>query len=276
MIAGFSGTLWVAFVFGLALFLGVRLAKGQAEDADWLTLRSAHFEVLYQRDQERATSVSRRAEEDYARVGDVLGFRRRSGFWRGEKRVTIRLFRSKSEFQAATDAPGWASAKANCEAREISGVADSQSFLDHELPHEIGHFVLRDYVGAEKNAPSWLEEGIAQWVEVMRGTSPHDRLISIGIDVRSVSLGDLIQVDMRQLKDGEPKDVAAYYAAVGSFVGFLIETWGTARFRKCCAQIRDGKGSAEALKFTYMDSASSMKTMQEAWHDEVGKARGSE
>jgi hypothetical protein len=244
----------------LALLAPPRGARAQA----WQTLKSEHFVVLFGADAAFAAEVARRAEEYYRTITWDLGITRHDGFWLWQNRTRIYLHPTKEAFARAAGAPAWAGGKASCELREIHTFDGCPDFLDSLLPHELTHLVFRDFVGAGRNVPLWLEEGAAQWEE-RSGRRGADRLAREMLGQgRFARLGDLMGQDVRAARDRRAAE--AFYVQALSLVAYLAEQHGRERFRKLCGQLRSGKAFEEALRFTYPDRIRSIAELESKWH----------
>ena len=250
--------------------LGVGLAAGsRAAEPDWQVLKGQHFILYHHGNEAYAAQVMTRAETCYEEIADDLGFARRTGFWVWDKRVKVFLYDSRAEFAAACGAPLWAAGKADYDKREIAGCgADTASFLNNLLPHELTHLIFRDYVGPEQQVPNWLEEGIAQWEEQGGRDRARQTLRGALRGGRWIPLEELTRLDSRRLAD--PGQVALYYAEAASVVGFLITRHGGERFGLLCAQLRDGRPLADALRKAYPDRLASLAELEAAWLKAMG------
>ena len=74
----------------------------------------------------------------------------------------------------------------------------------------------------------------------------------------------LMRLDVRTVKN---KGVAViFYAQAVSVVGFMIEKYGSAGFRRFCGQLRDGKTINEALRFTYPEKICNVSLLEKEWY----------
>jgi hypothetical protein len=93
---------------------------------------------------------------------------------------------------------------------------------DHQTPgHEITHVITYHAIGQPSEA--LLGEGIAVWLD-HAGNDYHRLCAKLRAEDQLVPLADF-------LGDGWDGSAAAYYEA-GSFVGFLLETYGVDKFKK--------------------------------------------
>jgi hypothetical protein len=259
---------------GVLILLSLVRAAASDDGRDWQSIKGKHFIVHYWEGRAFARRVLRKAEAVYEQVGAEMGFSKYDDFWLWDRRVDIYVFPNKATFARATGAPVWAAGKASYTARMISTYAGNEAFLETVLPHELAHLVFRDYVGFEGEIPLWLDEGVAQWFEASmrdRAEIVSRRLAKRG---RLMGLDELMRLDVRRVTDAGI--AAEFYAQSVSLVGFLVTEYGSARFRKLCGHLKDGKTMDEALRFTYPDSARSMAELEKAWRKHLGVVPGGE
>jgi hypothetical protein len=215
-------------------------------------------------DEEFARDVSRRAEEYYRQIARELGYQRYSEFWTWENRVKIYIYPDRPSFIEATGQPDWSQGMADYTNKELIGYAWSEGFIDGFLPHEMGHLIFRDYVGFKGEVPLWLDEGVAQWMELDK----RREFKRVGKDLLSrdllLPLDYMMWLDVREIKHDEPV-VHHFYIQAVTLVGFLIEEYGSPRFINFCRQLRDGKELEEALRFSYPSSIRNLKEFEERW-----------
>lgn len=255
---------FIAFVALLAVNLhapGSHAASRREAEPEWKEVKGAHFIVMYARDAAFAREVLLAAERLYKTISSRLGFTRYGDYWLWDNRVRIRLYPGHSDFVEMENAPGWAAGKAALRDMEISGVEGDLSFCSSVLPHEMTHLVFREFTGFGSSVPLWLDEGVAQLQEaeqvsdkmLIREASVKGRLLSLDRLART-GPGDL---------DGT--SAALFYAQSRSVVSFLIDRYGSVSFRKFCGALKDGKSLEDALRFTYPQSARSIKQLEESW-----------
>lgn len=245
----------------------------QADDVpDWQVYKTKHFIVHYREHHDFARKTATRCEELYDSIAGKLGFVRHSDFWLWDNRVKIFIFESREAYLKSTRSPEWSAGRASYKERSISTYADSSGFFDSLLPHEMAHFILREFVGFKADIPLWLDEGVAQWVEeggVEPGRVKDTMVLLLAAEGRLISLETLTHMGLREVDAmQEPME---FYAQSASIVGFLISTGGSDAFRKFCGQLRDGQSLDDALRFTYPSRIRSMKELETLWMDFIRK-----
>ncbi|OVE76584.1 hypothetical protein BVX97_00720 [bacterium E08(2017)] len=254
-------------VIVLACLLFVHTSSVYADER-WSELKGKHF-IIYHKDNERfASKVLSRAEKEYRRITNSLGFSRKSGFWLWEDRARVYLYSNKQEFQLATDAPGWANGRADYKSRTIHGIEGNNIFVDSVLPHEIAHLIFREFIGFDSNVPLWLDEGVAQWEDPIARDKARRAARVLFDQNKLMSLAQITSMDVQTLAESEK--AVEFYAQSVSLVGFMIEKYGTQRFTTFCRQLRDGRSMDDALRFTYPQGLRSIKELEVRWSKSLG------
>ena len=253
-------------LLGSVLVLAGRGAP--SDEVPWQLLKGKHFLVSYQKDKAFAHKVLQRAESDYDRITQELGFTRRDGFWLWDRRVRILIYPSRNAYITQAGAPAWAAGQANYVERTISTFRGSDDFVNSVLPHEMTHLIFREFVGFDSDIPLWLDEGIAQWED----KSNREKALKLARRLyrrgELMSLETLTNTDVRSATSG--RRAVEFYAQSVSLVGFMITDHGATRFRKFCGHLRDGKTIEDALRFTYPSSMRNLKQLETAWLKTLG------
>lgn len=229
----------------------------------WRELKGGHFIVYHQGREEEAAAILRKAEDCYSEIADDLGYVRYENFWQWERRVKILVYPDLPSFLAATRQPGWSSGSANYTTKEIIGFLGSSAFLNDTLPHEIAHLVFRDFVGFAGDAPLWLDEGVAQWVERSKRAVVRYAARDLYEQKKLMSLSVLTRTDVRV--SGNSEEARSFYIQAASLVEFLISRYGTDRFTQLCRQLRDGRSLDEALRFVYPTQMRGIEALETEW-----------
>lgn len=248
-----------AFLFiALFAYFNVRAAV-----KDLLFLNGEHFLVYYTDDEEFAKNVLRKSEYYYKKIAEELGYGRHSDFWTWDKRVKVYLFPNRQSYINATGMSSWSEGMADYTEKKIVSYVWSVGFLDTLLPHEIAHLIFRDFIGFKGEAPLWLDEGVAQWMEPEKREYVFLEMAQIIEDEKNIPLDRLTLMDTRDETDNEV--IYIFYAESASLVGFLIKKFGSKQFAEFCRQLRDGKSLRTALTFAYPKDIRSLNQLQEEW-----------
>lgn len=259
---------------------------GILSQENWEEYKGQHFLIYFPEGyQDFVERVSNRAEQDYLRISDYLGYGRSLSFWTWERRVKIYIYPDKSSYLQATSTPEWSIGVANYKKRAISSFVDCEDFLDSTLPHEIAHLMFRDFVGLSKKIPAWLDEGVAIFAEVKNWQEREESIKENAGDGSVLPLRNLMKMDITVVKNpnglfirpaiGKRRQtvmfltgeslVNLYYSQASSLVNFLIEVYGTKRFANFCRDLRDGKELEEALQFSYPNSLENIEELEREW-----------
>lgn len=233
---------------GALVFLCV-LCSRMACAAEWHEIRAVHFIVYYKKASSRfVESTLVRAEENYKRTATSLGFTRYKG-WIWDGRVKLYIYDDAEDYQAASG-PGWAAGSVQTGAKVISTYPAAHGFFDSTLPHEIGHIIFRDFVGAGADVPLWLEEGIAMYQEESGRRGADDDVRRVIKENKFIFLADLMRLELNKNSDREL--VRVFYAEAASLVSFLVNEGEMYRFARLCLELKNGTRFEWALKKAYM------------------------
>ena len=238
---------------------------------DWEEEKSAHFIIAYSNRQNSswAHEVLSKAEGYYDKIADKLGYSRYDNFWTWDNRVKIIVYSDKDTFIKETGQPPWSLGGAVVDHRLQSGMIitykQQDGFLESVLPHELGHLILRDFIGKDIQIPLWFDEGVAQLQESEKGDEAEHAMRSLVRNRRYIPLRDLLNLDIRSELD--PLKVAIFYAESVSILNFLITKYGSSQFGELCKFLREGRTFEEALKGAYSSSVDSIEGLQEKWLD---------
>jgi hypothetical protein len=269
------------FLACLTFLLITAIAFGQG----WKKLKGQHFIIYFLQDKEFAKQVLRRAEKDYERIAADLGYARNSDFWTWSNRVGIYIYADHASYVKGSNQPEWSQGVADYTNRKIISYSESADFLDSILPHEMAHLIFRDFVGFKGEIPLWMDEGVAQWEEVINRQGIMASAREYLRKGTLLTLEDLISLDVRLISDTEKLHLCTtslggkmnfiiidgknlielFYLESAALVGFLIERYGGNSFTDFCRQLRDGKNLEEALSFVYSVHLRSLEELQEEW-----------
>lgn len=251
------------FLGWVVLFFWALWAALAPEQAPWEEIRGDHFIVFYSGKGSFAQEVLRKAEQYYKKIGEDLGYERRTGFWQWEHRAKIYIYKTKEDFLQKSGKAEWSEGYADYTKRTIISYEWKKDFLEALLPHEITHLIFRDYVGFQGEVPIWLDEGVAQWEEPAKRNVVRSIMRGYLESGRGYSLEDLTTVDVRNMS-AKPA-IEIFYVQAASVVDFLIAKYGSDSFIFFCRQLRDGKSIATALPFAYPTQMRTVKEMEEKW-----------
>lgn len=245
-------------ILGLAaLFLVSRAFAAE----DLLEKKSTHF-IVYYKDvsEEFVDTVLEFGEKYYTELTEKLGFTR-FNYWTWDNRAKIYIYPDQEVYLKETKQPEWSSGVAAYDRKTIWTFPREAGFFDSLLPHEIGHIVFREVIGA-RNVPLWLEEGVASYLEQAKRFGSQKVVLDAMTKNTFIPLVELSKIDATALR--LRSDVDIFYAEAVSIISYLIEKFGASAFNDFCRRIRDGKTLDDALSFAYFDIRNS-SNLSEFW-----------
>jgi hypothetical protein len=121
------------------------------------------------------------------------------------------------------------------------------SELSRVLRHELTHSFIQQKTHGR--APTWIQEGVAQWMEGRRSDENAAVLIQVYDQGQAASLGRLEGSWM-----GLPKSVAGYsYAWALANIEYIVETQGTGDVERILERVAAGESTEQALKEVLRD-----------------------
>ena len=123
----------------------------------------------------------------------------------------------------------------------VQGQMNSKTFT-HELAHLYTHEAISS---AFRGIPSWLDEGIARFLESGSSEPSNNRLRTM------VNNDDLLSLSKMQTIPGLRRDVAIFYPQSGAFVGFLVEKYGPSHLAKMLQLINTGSQLNDAFEAAF-------------------------
>ncbi len=236
----------------------------------WPRLSDKHFVVIFKSsaDESMARDILRRAEENYSKIDDSIGYSRYQLFWTWDERVKIILFPDQRSYIAATGQPAWSEGMAQpythlFRTRLIATFKGQSNVFAEVLPHEIGHLILHDFMGFDKSIPLFFDEGFAQLAQEREDLNYLGILAHLATQGRLPSVAVLL--DPSSLSQQDPQAVSIFYAESLYIVDFLIKNYGRDQFKELCRHLRDGKGFEEAIKAAYYPTINSIEDLQIKW-----------
>jgi hypothetical protein len=150
---------------------------------------------------------------------------------------------TQEAFADITRAPGWVGALNDGRIRvPVQGLSGVTPELSRVLKHELTH----SFVGQKTRgrAPTWMQEGLAQWMEGKRSGDSAGVLAQVYRDGHAPSLGSLEGSWM-----GLSSDTAGYaYAWALANVEYIVQTDGMGDIERILDLIASGTSTEEALR----------------------------
>jgi hypothetical protein len=164
--------------------------------------------------------------------------------------VTV-VLQTGTEFQGDTRNPEWAAGINDGTIRApVGGLDRVTPGLLRVLRHELAHSFVTAATGG--NCPTWLQEGIAEWLE--GADAARDDAIALAA-LREQRLVSLLALDsgFRQLSAA---DATLAYAESHSAVAHILRTRGEPGLKRLLAALGDGLPIEEAFVVALADSYS--------------------
>jgi|SRR5579859_1940802 len=211
--------------------------RDKQEEANYKENESSHFTLRYSGAAQPALAreVLRTLEAHFSAIESELDFAPPDS-------IGVVLY-TQEAFADITRAPGWAGALNDGRIRvPVQGLSEVTPELSRVLKHELTHSFVRQKTHGR--APTWIQEGLAQWMEGKRSGEDAALLIRINQEGRGTSLGELEGSWM-----GLPSDDAGYaYASALATIEYILQVDGMGDIERILDRIGSGSSTEEALR----------------------------
>ena len=211
--------------------------RDQQEEENYRENESSHFTLRYSGEAEPglAREVLRALEIHFSAIESELGYT-------PPEPMGVILY-TQQAFADITRAPGWAGALNDGRIRvPVQGLKQLTPELSRVLKHELTHSFVRQKTRA--NAPTWIQEGLAQWMEGKRSGAAAGVLLQAYDARQAMSLGDL-EGSWLQLSN----EVAAYaYAWALANVEYIVQVDGMTDMEHILDRLAGGSTAEAALR----------------------------
>jgi len=211
--------------------------RDKAEEENYKENESAHFQLKYNgaAAPQLAREVLHTLEGHYERIASELNYF-------PPESIGVILY-TQQGFADITQAPGWVGALNDGRIRvPVQGLASVDSELSRVLKHELTHSLIQQKTHGR--APTWIQEGVAQWMEGKRSEENAAVLVQVYDQGQAAPLGSLEGSWM-----GLPNDVAHYaYAWALANTEYIVETDGMGDIERILDQLAAGSTTEQALK----------------------------
>ncbi len=211
--------------------------RDQQEEENYRENESSHFTLRYSGEAEPglAREVLRALETHFAAIESELNYT-------PPEPIGVILY-TQQAFADITRAPGWAGALNDGRIRvPVQGLKQLTPELSRVLKHELTHSFIRQKTRA--NAPTWVQEGLAQWMEGKRSGAAAGVLLQVYNAKQAMSLGDL-EGSWLTLSN----DVAAYaYAWALANVEYIVQADGMTDMERILDRLAGGSTAEAALR----------------------------
>jgi tetratricopeptide (TPR) repeat protein len=211
--------------------------RDKAEEESYRENESAHFQLKYNGTAEPALAreVLHTLEDHFERIASELNYT-------PPEPIGVVLY-TQQGFADITQAPGWVGALNDGRIRvPVQGLTSVDSELSRVLKHELTHSFIQQKTRGR--APTWVQEGVAQWMEGKRSEQNAGVLIRVYDAGEAAPLGRLEGSWM-----GLPGDVARYaYAWALANIEYIVETQGMGDVERILDHIAEGGATEQALR----------------------------
>ena len=211
--------------------------RDKQEEESYKENESSHFTLRYSGAAEPALAreVLRTLEAHFSAIESELNFT-------PPESIGVVLY-TQQAFADITRAPGWVGALNDGRIRvPVQGLSGVTPELSRVLKHELTH----SFVGQKTrgHAPTWIQEGLAQWMEGKRSGENADVLAQVYKDGHAPSLGRLEGSWMSL-----PSDAAAYaYAWALANMEYIAQAGGMGDVERILDRIGSGSSTEAALR----------------------------
>jgi tetratricopeptide (TPR) repeat protein len=214
-----------------------KAARDKQEEEQYKTNESAHFALFYNGEAEPALAreVLRTLESHFSRIESELKFTPPDS-------IGVVLY-TRQAFADITRAPAWMGAFNDGRIRiPVQGLSGVTAELSRVLKHELTHsFVQQKTHGL---APTWIQEGIAQWMEGTRSDENAASLVQIYAAGHAEPLAKL-EGSWMSLSS----DKASYAYAWGlANIEYIVQADGMQDVQQILDRIAGGSSTEEALR----------------------------
>lgn len=214
-----------------------KATRDKAEEESYRENESSHFNLKYSGTAEPglARDVLHTLEAHYAAIESELNFSPPDS-------IGVILY-TQQAFTDITRAPSWAGALNDGRIRvPVQGLTSVSPELSRVLKHELTHSFVRQKTRGR--APTWLQEGLAQWMEGKRSDENAAVLVRISDEGHAQSLGELEGSWL-----GLPSGQAAYaYAWALANVEYIVQRDGMGDIERILDRIAAGESAEAALR----------------------------
>jgi hypothetical protein len=224
--------------------------RDMQEEENYRENESSHFTLRYSGEAEPglAREVLRALEMHFSAIESELNYT-------PPEPIGVILY-TQQAFADITRAPGWAGALNDGRIRvPVQGLTQLTPELSRVLKHELTHSFVRQKTHAA--APTWLQEGLAQWMEGKRSGGNAAVLLQVYDAKQAMSLGDLEGSWLRL-----PGEAAAYaYAWALANTEYIVQADGMTDVERILDRLAAGSTTeAAAREVLHSDYADLMQS----------------
>jgi tetratricopeptide (TPR) repeat protein len=223
--------------------------RDKAEEESYKENESAHFQLKYNGAAEPALAreVLHTLEGHYESISSELSYS-------PPEPIGVILYTQQS-FADITRAPAWVGALNDGRIRvPVQGLTSVDSELSRVLKHELTHSFIQQKTHGR--VPTWIQEGVAQWLEGKRSDENAAVLVQIYDQGQAAPLGSLEGSWL-----GLSSATARYaYAWALANIEYIVETDGMGDIERILDQLASGASTEQALKEVLHDNYGDLMT----------------
>jgi tetratricopeptide (TPR) repeat protein len=222
--------------------------QDKQEEESYKENESSHFKLRYNGEAEPALArdVLHTLEMHFSAIESELNYT-------PPEAIGVILY-TREAFMDITRAPAWAGALYDGRIRvPVQGLTRVDGNLSRSLKHELTHSFIAQKTGkacmalkesCASKTPTWIQEGMAQWMEGSRSGEDAAALVQIFTAGHAVPLGRLESSWMRM-----DKETARYaYAWALANIEYIVQTDGMGDMERILDRIGEGMETEAAVK----------------------------
>src|SRR5215469_11914274 len=222
--------------------------RDKKEEESYKENESSHFKLKYNGAAEPALArdVLRTLEMHFSAIESELNYT-------PPEPIGVVLYTDEA-FRDITRAPSWAGALNDGRIRvPVQGLASVDAELSRSLKHELTHSFIAQKtrsaciglaVSCAITAPTWIQEGLAQWMEGYRSSGDAEALAQVFNEGHAISLAQLEGSWTRF-----DRDTARFaYAWALANIEYIIQADGMGDIERILDRIGQGKATEQALR----------------------------
>jgi tetratricopeptide (TPR) repeat protein len=217
--------------------------RDRREEENYRENQSSHFTLRYSgsAQPDLAREILRALEGHFSAIESELNFT-------PPEPIGVILYTDQA-FADITRAPGWVGALNDGRIRvPVQGLTSLTPELSRVLKHELTHSFIQQKTHGR--APTWIQEGLAQWMEGRRSGDNAATLVQIYEGKQFMRLGQLESTWMNL-----SGDVAAYaYAWALANMEYIVQTDGMGDVDRILNHIAEGSSTQAAIQETLHDT----------------------
>ncbi len=214
-----------------------RALRDKNEEENYRENESAHFQLKYNGAAEPALAreVLHTLEGHYQQIESELNFS-------PPDPIGVVLY-TQEGFADITRAPGWVGALNDGRIRvPVQGLTGVDPELSRVLRHELTHSFIQQKTHGR--APTWVQEGVAQWMEGKRSDESAAVLVQVYSAGQAAPLGQLEGSWMRL-----PGPMASYaYAWALANIEYIVQTQGMGDVERILDRLATGTSTEQAVR----------------------------